>query len=599
MTGLDTITVDLLLPILENLSTRNLLHIERTCKKIRDVAGRAYRASYGTQVCHRDAGHPPNFRCLAIEQLKHDIEQDRSRWQCTPEEAMENFLRDSYLDTEFQLRDLAADVLLSAGTGRDSPEWNEAVATALMAQARFKEAEAQYRKLMKSTALPERTILTAARFGWPFGFRYPDPTSRNLSEQAFLGASAAGNRDMLKNLNRCGIPWDVCLESQNAASVAARTGQVDILAYLREQGLDILASSGLQEAPLFHAITCGEVKAAQYLIQAGAPLIDDYLWHVAEGRNTNMTRYIISQRPDFVEACSSRGSLVVEHFFNSNISLENCENLLRLFFGLESFDINNKGHDGQSAIHLAAKTGRSDLCQLVVSLGADIKALDNGGMSVIDIASVGRHDELLRWLQEQTAVDLGHIIRQKSLHAERIIKGQRRLHMEILLAGDYANCFIGNTFNEKIESATSRWEDAEMDEKLTICWTNAHSAAALEEYTSTVLGSRTEKLLHQISLIINFALQGGTTTPELDDVQRANLPQARIVVSNINQTLFGGPSELRERVAKHVAHKITNSEIEEISGYLQSSLASMMRVGSEKKYMEQQNIFSRFLSLCA
>jgi hypothetical protein len=393
---------------------------------------------------------------------------------------------------------------------------------------------------------------------------------------------------MLENLHRHGVPWNICLQSQNAAVIAARTGQVDVLAYLREQGLDILASPDLQEeAPLFHAIRSGEVEAADYLIQAGAPLIDDYLWRVAEDRDTNMIKYIMLQRPDFVEACSPHGSLVVEHFFDSNISSEECENLLRLFFEGKSFNINNKSRDGQSAIHLAAKAGRSDLCQLLVSFGADIKALDNAGMSVIDIASVGRHNELLRWFEEQITVNCDQFMGQKSMHVGRIIKGQRRLNLEIVLAGDYANHFAGDTFNEKMESAESRWDVTEMDKKLIMCWVSAYSAAALEEYASSFLGSRTEKLLHQISLVINSALQQGKITPELDDVQRTHLLQACIVVSAMNPTLFDRPCALQKVVAMHVAHEFTINEIKEIDRYLQSSLGVMMRAGSERKYMEQ------------
>lgn len=597
MASLNTIAAELLISILEYLTTQNLLRIERTCKAIRLAAKTAYRASYGTQVCHRDAGHRPDFRCLAVEQLKYDMDIDHIYW--SPTEAMRILLEDCYLCTALHLREVATDVLLSAGRGRDRPEWNEAVATALMAQARFSEAEAKYRMLMKSTPLPERTFLTAARFGWPFGFRYPNSVSRNLSEQAFLGASAAGNKDLLENLHRHGIPWNIRLQSQNAAVIAAQTGQIHILEYLREQGFDILASPDLQEeeAPLFHAIRYGEVEAADYLLQAGAPLIDDYLWRVAEGRDINMIKYIISQRPDFVKACSPHGSLVVEYFFDSNISADECENLLRLFIEVDSFNIDNKGRDGQSAIHLAAKAGRSDICQLLVSFGADIKALDNTGMSVIDIASVG-HNELIRWLEEQITVNWDQFMGQKSMHAGRIIKSQRRLHLEILLVGGYADYFAGDTFDEKMESARSRWDATEMDKQLIMCWVSAYSAAALEEYANSFLGSRTEILLHRISLVINSAWQKGKITPELDDVQQTHFPQACKVVSTMNPILRGRPSALQElAAAKHVAHGFTINEIEEIDGYLQSSLGVMMRAGSERKYMEQHFIMSRFLGL--
>jgi hypothetical protein len=53
-----------------------------------------------------------------------------------------------YLATESELKIIATEVMLCAGADGDSPEWNEAVATALMAQARLAEAGVQYMRLI-------------------------------------------------------------------------------------------------------------------------------------------------------------------------------------------------------------------------------------------------------------------------------------------------------------------------------------------------------------------------------------------------------------------------------------------------------------------
>jgi hypothetical protein len=131
-----------------------------------------------------------------------------------------------------------------------------------------------------------------------------------------------------------------------------------------------------------------------------------------------------------------------------------------------------------------------------------------------------------------------------------------------------------------------------MDKKLTICWAKAHSAVALEEYTGSIIGSRTEILLHRLILVISLACLDGAITPELNEVQRAHIPQACIVVGAF--TVLTDPSPLQETFAKHVTHNFTIDEIRDILRYLQSSLGVMMQAGSKRKRTEELKIFTCF-----
>ena len=54
---------------------------------------------------------------------------------------------------------------------------------------------------------------------------------------------------------------------------------------------------------------------------------------------------------------------------------------------------------GRSAIHLAAKFGDVEIMQVVVSRGADLRAVDKRGMSAIEIALTRKHNDLISWIR--------------------------------------------------------------------------------------------------------------------------------------------------------------------------------------------------------
>jgi hypothetical protein len=115
------------------------------------------------------------------------------------------------------------------------PLWFEAMATALTAQGRKHEAAVFYGRLLRARALPDRTLLAVARWGSPT-VELPMPAwatvDKEIRNQAFLGAAAAGNVTLMQELVACGADPYHRIEWQTAATVAARFGHLPVLRYL-------------------------------------------------------------------------------------------------------------------------------------------------------------------------------------------------------------------------------------------------------------------------------------------------------------------------------------------------------------------------------
>jgi ankyrin repeat protein len=63
-------------------------------------------------------------------------------------------------------------------------------------------------------------------------------------------------------------------------------------------------------------------------------------------------------------------------------------------------DVAIEDDEGKTALHWAAMTGKSDLCQLLSSYGANISAVDQKGWTAIHFAAAEGHYATVRWLCE-------------------------------------------------------------------------------------------------------------------------------------------------------------------------------------------------------
>ena len=63
-------------------------------------------------------------------------------------------------------------------------------------------------------------------------------------------------------------------------------------------------------------------------------------------------------------------------------------------------DVAIEDDEGKTALHWAAMTGKTDLCQLLGSNGANISAVDQKGWTALHFAAAEGHHDTIRWLCE-------------------------------------------------------------------------------------------------------------------------------------------------------------------------------------------------------
>jgi hypothetical protein len=166
--------------------------------------------------------------------------------------------------------------------------WHEAVAAMLMAQQRTQEAGVHYAIVAQDAAVPPRTALIAARFGWPHAHVALPPLqtlSQSMRQQAFLGAAAAGDVRLMQALATHGVDIGhihIAAESAVSASIlAAQNGRLEALQFLHESinTLSPESAPGAPEpmdrqhfvnAPLLAAAISGHVHCIDYLLTVGA-----------------------------------------------------------------------------------------------------------------------------------------------------------------------------------------------------------------------------------------------------------------------------------------------------------------------------------------
>jgi hypothetical protein len=169
-----TIPAEIILNILGFYNTLTLLSAESVCQSLGPLVLDSYESAYGQHPAHHTCN---SFKTLAIEQLQFSHKRSTTY---LPKDQCSDLLNNCYACNDQEFAEEAANALLKLQTISDTSTdaWNKAAATALIAQRRYREAERYYKRLTKSgNLLPERTNLTAARWGWPFAIPLPIVTS--------------------------------------------------------------------------------------------------------------------------------------------------------------------------------------------------------------------------------------------------------------------------------------------------------------------------------------------------------------------------------------------------------------------------------------
>ncbi|KAK4551041.1 hypothetical protein LTR86_011315, partial [Recurvomyces mirabilis] len=156
-----------------------MMTLDQTCKALHGMMPTTYRIWYGKAIAHRvvdDRG----WKAMAVE-MQEILENPRP---ITPQAAVSELHGTSYLFDRSTIAQISQEHLkMLRQSAPDTHNAYEAIATALVTQSRHQEAVPYYRAM---EALPERTWLTAARFGWETGLTLPQRTSKDIRERAIF-----------------------------------------------------------------------------------------------------------------------------------------------------------------------------------------------------------------------------------------------------------------------------------------------------------------------------------------------------------------------------------------------------------------------------
>ncbi|RYF40543.1 MAG: F-box domain-containing protein, partial [Cytophagaceae bacterium] len=154
--------------VFENVPRSGLGRLEQVCNLMKDLVRPAYKHAVGPRPWQREV-NGIDYRALAVAQgemqqtLRSEAENQRDdpslKWSA--EFVMSRLTNNDYLKLDGDLVVCAEKALcvLQKSPARGSSEWNEAVATALMAQRRFAEAGPYFKNLTAGeTPLPPRTL---------------------------------------------------------------------------------------------------------------------------------------------------------------------------------------------------------------------------------------------------------------------------------------------------------------------------------------------------------------------------------------------------------------------------------------------------------
>jgi ankyrin repeat protein len=110
----------------------------------------------------------------------------------------------------------------------------------------------------------------------------------------------------------------------------------------------------------------------------------------------DMLRLLLRHNRDFASTYAPNGTLrlaaVIDH---PSLSPQETLAIVDFFVKEAGVDINAANLDGQAAIHLAAKTGNTNVMAAFISQGANLSSTDHTGMSAFEIACSMNHEAVM------------------------------------------------------------------------------------------------------------------------------------------------------------------------------------------------------------
>ena len=331
---------EILLMILSFLHPSELKPLDKVCWKINNLVVAACKIRCRTRIPQLPQDASQRWRAMAFNMEKFLVEIKMQNY--TPHHVVDKLLHDCYLCSDADLAAEAQECLIALHQQATRElQWYKAIATACMAKKWYEDAAEAYDTFLHlGGKLGEDTWLTAARFGWPHHLPpLPRRSTLQIKERSMLGAAAAGDLGLMRELHAEGVGYDLVHGDCSLSTVAARYGNKSILLHLHQQGIDVVGLEH-ENSPIREAAVHNLVDVASFLLETGAdphpqtghetPVIDTLRYG-----SLDVLRMFIHNMPALA-ATNSDGELLMRNVLESSYNKTTRREIIKCLAGHRS-----------------------------------------------------------------------------------------------------------------------------------------------------------------------------------------------------------------------------------------------------------------------
>ena len=252
-----------------------------------------------------------------------------------------------------------------------------------------------------------------------------------------IQAADKGQMEIIKFLVERGVDVDATtVDGVTPLMYASQNGNLEIMEYLIGKGADVNATPFNNVTPLIGAVRTGHYKAAEMLLKAGAKVdakdeLDlTSLMHASAYDYPEIADLLIEKGAD-VEAGDWFGTspLMIAVYYDC---YETTQVLIK-----RGADLNAQDTFGFTALMIAAQHADYDMAWLLLEKGADPRLQNKGGLHAVAMATVSRNEDIIELLLENGASINQNI--NYSTNALSLAKEAKSEEMEIFLLENKAH----------------------------------------------------------------------------------------------------------------------------------------------------------------
>ncbi|XP_055955417.1 oxysterol-binding protein-related protein 1 isoform X2 [Patella vulgata] len=219
-------------------------------------------------------------------------------------------------------------------------------------------------------------------------------------EEEFLHAARNGNLDTVEVIlaqTSVGADFDINCRGTNKANrgwtalhLAAYFGHIDIVRFLLERGADVNVANSLGDTPLHRAAYTGRLELVTLLLQYKA----DVLALNSEGHLPKQLAKHTDVK-NLIEAAEHHESKKIQELFLASATQGDVDTVRELLKSPTAPPINCQDQFGNTALHLSALRGRSEVAVLLLQNGINTSIKNKKGQLASDMTKTNQMKQLL------------------------------------------------------------------------------------------------------------------------------------------------------------------------------------------------------------